>query len=316
MSLIYRALRKQGSETRATTKSRSGLWERRPEAALQPGRPVFLWWLLAGALSLATVAAVLALVQSDAQETVDIGQSVSTDERSPAARTTAELTQGPASDRSSEPTPQLIEVAAKHDGGIYVTSGPAAGDLPVDALGAAPALATVERQLHDTETAPVTSHVTYSPSNKPPQAIRVSDSAYRLGRKVESRDLMQARARERIVEMTRLTADLTRAARARNQPETERLLNQIESKTGVRSNYSLNMRAYVALVNGQYAEAETLLGVVLVRNQTDADAGLNMAVAESQTGRLEQARRRLERLALVHPDDDRIRVMLQSFRGR
>ena len=93
-------------------------------------------------------------------------------------------------------------------------------------------------------------------------------------------------------------------------------MQALEAKAGANSSYVLNMRAYVELVRGEYAAVETLLGVVLARDEADVHAGLNMAVAESRTGRLQQARERLARLALEHPDDDRVGALLQSLRGR
>ena len=208
--------------------------------------------------------------------------------------------------------PPPIEVVVKPASGVLVTNAQAATDLPVDASSAAPALPTIGRQSVTTKTVPASSHAPRRHSNEQPQPVRVSESARGLDLH-QQRKLTQAEARERSLQMALLTADLTRAAQARDQPETERLLSDMESKAGVGSNYSLNMRGYVALVNGQYAEAEELLRLVLARDRTDADAAINMAVVESKTGRIKQARRRLERLALAHPDDDRIGVILKSL---
>ena len=76
------------------------------------------------------------------------------------------------------------------------------------------------------------------------------------------------------------------------------------------------MRAFVALAREQYAEVEILLGRVLARDETNVNAGLNMAVAESRTGRLQQARRRLDTMAIAHPHNERIAALLRSLPPR
>lgn len=343
MSLIYRALRQLGSEAQATPNGRSELWDGRAETALRATRPVFLWWLLAGALILATVGALL--VRSDAEEAMNFAQTVTAEEPVPATVGAASrISQAAASNRFPRPSPQwiqattpsgairvaniqpaaglsvvaqattptLIEVASKPASGLLVTNVQAATDLALGDSSAAPALPTIDRQSAISETVPASSHAARRRSNEPPEPIRVGESAHGATLQ-QQRKLTQAEARERSLQMALLTAALTRAAQARDQPETERLLSDMESKAGVGSKYSLNMRGYVALVNGQYADAEELLRLVLARDRTDADAGINMAVVESETGRVKRARRRLERLALAHPDDDRIGVMLQSL---
>lgn len=132
-------------------------------------------------------------------------------------------------------------------------------------------------------------------------------------RKIESRELQQTRSREKSLQISRLTADLTRAVQAGDQIETDRLLAELGSKAGADNNYVLNMRAFVALARGQYAEVEILLERVLARDETNVNAGLNMAVAESRTGRLQQARQRLDNMAIAYPHDDRIVALLRSL---
>ena len=134
--------------------------------------------------------------------------------------------------------------------------------------------------------------------------------------KIESREEQQDRSRAKRVHISRLATGLTAAVEAGDQAETKRLLNSLSFATGAESNYALNMRAYVALANEQYADVEALLGRVLERDQGDANAGLNMAVAESRTGRLKQARERLEQLAIAHPDDERVTAMIRSLPAR
>ena len=130
------------------------------------------------------------------------------------------------------------------------------------------------------------------------------------------RELQRTRSREKSLQVSRLTADLARAVQADDETKIAQVLDELGSKAGADSNYVLNMRAYVALARGQYAEVEIPLRRVLARDATDANAGLNMAVAESRTGRLQQARQRLEQLASVYPDDERIVLMLQSLPQR
>ena len=130
---------------------------------------------------------------------------------------------------------------------------------------------------------------------------------------IENRAQQQAKTRKMSVQISLLTAELIRAVQTGDEPAIARLLGNMESEVGADSIHVLNMQAYVALTRGQYAEVETLLARVLARDENDVNAGLNLAVVESRTGRLEQARQRLKHLGIIHPDDERIVVMLQSL---
>jgi hypothetical protein len=147
-------------------------------------------------------------------------------------------------------------------------------------------------------------------------AAPADDSRYQLRLGSETRQRAQTESRERRRRIERLASDLTRAAHAGDESESERLLRAMEGIAGGNSSYVLNMRAYVELLRGEYTAVETLLAVVLARDETDVDAGLNMAIAESRTGRLSQARERLARLVLEHPEDDRVDTLLRSLEGR
>lgn len=114
-------------------------------------------------------------------------------------------------------------------------------------------------------------------------------------------------------QISRLTSELTHAVQANRKADSTRILAAMESSLGKDSNYVLNMRAYAALAHGQYKEVEKILSQVLARDSNNVSASLNMAVAESRTGRLQQARQRLENLVITHPQDNRVVAMLQSL---
>ncbi|MCG6872535.1 MAG: tetratricopeptide repeat protein [Gammaproteobacteria bacterium] len=133
---------------------------------------------------------------------------------------------------------------------------------------------------------------------------------------VVSRRARAQESSEQRQQISRLTAALTRAVQAKDEIATPLLLEELAAAAGPDSNYLLNMRAFVAMAHERYDEVETLLVRVLARDENNLNASLNLAVAESRTGRVEQARERLENLALAYPHDDRIPRLMGSLRQR
>lgn len=78
----------------------------------------------------------------------------------------------------------------------------------------------------------------------------------------------------------------------------------------------LRMRAFLALQEGQTAEAGRLYRNVLERVPDDREASLNLAILEWQRGDAEAARARLLRLRTAHPGDAEINRYLSSLERR
>jgi hypothetical protein len=155
-----------------------------------------------------------------------------------------------------------------------------------------------------------------APAPTPAPAPAGSSAANPFQLQPSERGAIQSQVRDKSLQIARLSSQLAQAAQSGDEGEVQRLLADLEIEAGGQSSYYLNMLAYVALTRDQYPEVEAILSVVLSRNPDDANAGLNMAVAESRTGRLKEARQRLERLALAHPEDSRIGALLASLGER
>jgi predicted Zn-dependent protease len=87
--------------------------------------------------------------------------------------------------------------------------------------------------------------------------------------------------------------------------------DQLHTLTPPDSTFSLKMQAFWSLKQGDNKKSRTLLGEVLKRNPSDVDAGLNMAVMEILANEPDQARRRLEELAVGNPDNPTIHSLLE-----
>ncbi len=154
------------------------------------------------------------------------------------------------------------------------------------------------------------------PSNNRVTAETKYETEPLTAEKLEYKQNQQTKAREKGIQISLLTAELIRAVQNNDQTAVSEVIQNMENELGVDSSHVLNMRAYVALANGKFDEVESLLQRVLARDENDVNAGLNMAVAESSTGRVDQARRRLENLVIAHPEDERVVALLQSLPSR
>jgi len=93
-------------------------------------------------------------------------------------------------------------------------------------------------------------------------------------------------------------------------------MSVLSNMAGADSAIVLKTRAYRHLVedDGQDRVAMQLLDEVLIRDPSDLDASLNLALLEIRSGLAGDARRRLDELARAHPDDPRVLSMLASIR--
>ena len=64
---------------------------------------------------------------------------------------------------------------------------------------------------------------------------------------------------------------------------------------------------------GDYDSASSLLNSLLQKDENDLEAGINMAVIEIKTQRLDQAKKRLERLRDIYQENTSIPNLLQKI---
>lgn len=112
-----------------------------------------------------------------------------------------------------------------------------------------------------------------------------------------------------------LNLRLSEALRLRRSNEVLRILSELQRIVGADSIFMLKTRAYTQLaLDGDMTLAMDLLREVLSRDPGDAEAAINMAVAEIRVGERQLARKRLEGLAMLHPNDARISALLKTLK--
>ena len=113
--------------------------------------------------------------------------------------------------------------------------------------------------------------------------------------------------------ISRLIEQIHTSMQEMDHSKTEALLKQLASLKGPDSGYVLKLKSYWLLQQAQYKSAMSLLQKVLERNENDLEAGINMAIIEIKTDRLQQAGKRLSRLRENYPEDARIAEILNKL---
>lgn len=96
--------------------------------------------------------------------------------------------------------------------------------------------------------------------------------------------------------------------------DTEMMLHQLETIKGKDNPYVLKLRAFWCIEKGEYDLALPLLEQVAEKNEKDLEAGLNLAVLEIKTNRLQAARLRLTRLSQIYPESNQVVEMLHQVK--
>ncbi len=112
----------------------------------------------------------------------------------------------------------------------------------------------------------------------------------------------------------RLLSETQKSLLSKNDSRTESLLNELNSYKGQDDEYVMRLRAFWHLKRGRYDSAESLLDLLLQKDENDLESGINMAVLEIKTNRLDQAQERLERLRRIYADNTQIPSILKKIR--
>ena len=111
-----------------------------------------------------------------------------------------------------------------------------------------------------------------------------------------------------------LVAKIQTAVQKGNREEVENFIAKLVILKGKDDDFVKKIKAYHHLHEHEYDTAFILLSQVLANNRHDFEAGINMAILEIQTGKVEYARERLEMLSRVHPDNRTIRHLQEMIR--
>lgn len=176
--------------------------------------------------------------------------------------------------------------------------------------------------IHETE-----SH--HHPAGRQPETSEYSDSkdykqtpfdssAYETTEKMKQEKMQQDKMHSATVKknsrICRLLSETKKSLLSENDSRTESLLNELHAYKGQDDDYVMRLRAFWHLKRGKYDSAKSLLDRLLQQDENDLEAGINMAVLEIKTNRLDQAQERLERLRRIYADNTQIPSLLKKIK--
>jgi len=93
------------------------------------------------------------------------------------------------------------------------------------------------------------------------------------------------------------------------------LIDRLTQFKGEESPYLLKLRAVWHMREGDYASAAFLLTSVLEKEKDDLEAGINMAIIEIKTHRMDEARKRLAALREIYQANTLIAELIRETGG-
>ena len=118
---------------------------------------------------------------------------------------------------------------------------------------------------------------------------------------------------EKSARLTRLVAKIQEAIQSGESTRVEMLMNRFESIKGKENDYIIRLKAFWQLEQGDHEAAASLLSSLLKKDEDDLEAGINMAVLEIRTQKVDQARSRLKRLRHIYHDNTVIPALLKKI---
>jgi hypothetical protein len=115
------------------------------------------------------------------------------------------------------------------------------------------------------------------------------------------------------LQVSKLANRISSAIQADDVQQTDTLLAKLEKMKGADNLFVLKLKAYSFIRQNRLEEAHAILSNVLTHNAMDREAGLNMAVIDIKSGRLENARQRLVQLQKLYPADGHIALYLRQL---
>jgi tetratricopeptide (TPR) repeat protein len=110
----------------------------------------------------------------------------------------------------------------------------------------------------------------------------------------------------RSLEINRLVKKIRFCMVTSDCEQIDHLFDQLQALKGAHNPYVLKLKGYWYLQQDQFESAVGLLQKVLVQDENDLEAGVNMAIAEMRLNRWQRAKRRLVRLREVYPDNAKL----------
>lgn len=118
---------------------------------------------------------------------------------------------------------------------------------------------------------------------------------------------------KKTAEITRLVSKAERSISSGDFEQANTLIGELELLKGKENSYVMKLRAVSYMRQGDFKSAASLLNTVLERDQDDLDAGINMAVIEIKTNRLDEAHKRLAALSEVYQANTTIPELIRKI---
>ncbi len=144
------------------------------------------------------------------------------------------------------------------------------------------------------------------------------------GRKIFSEEELENEKQKKILiarleksrKISGIVSEIQQSIHILDDSKIDKLINRLESLKGKNNNYVLKLKAFWLLKQADYKNAEPLLAKVLAKDENDIEAGLNMALIEIKTSRIEKAQQRLAKLKNIDSDNILIPEIMKKLRQR
>jgi hypothetical protein len=120
---------------------------------------------------------------------------------------------------------------------------------------------------------------------------------------------------EKAAKVGRLVSRIEKSMKEGDMDDAKALIDQLTQFKGEESSYLLKLRAVWHMRQRDYASAASLLTRVLEKEKDDLEAGINMAIVEIKTHRLDEARKRLTGLREIYQANTLIPELIRETGG-
>lgn len=153
----------------------------------------------------------------------------------------------------------------------------------------------------------------YTKNNKNvPPSLKSSAQTKKKGSLQKRRVITKQTKSEKNMTIASIVTKINRAIGSGNSSETKILIDRLSLLKGENSDYVLKLRAYWHLSEGNNSSAAYFLNRMLTKNRDDFDAGINMAILELKTDRIDKGKKRLRKLREIYPDNELISDLLKK----
>jgi len=98
-----------------------------------------------------------------------------------------------------------------------------------------------------------------------------------------------------------------------NADQVDALLSELKINIGSQNHYYLKLKAFWLIQQKNYVQAALILKAVLLKNQYDLEANINMAISEIYLNQIDKAKHRLIQLKQLYPDHEMIIHLLSQL---